>query len=102
MDLDLMTSLSLPVLMGQSVAAQGKERTASSATRCVAMGRAAVLSVGRVYHTVHGPPRTGTSMMESRHTTLGTIDLGIRLRTGDLELLEIRLKLGGGGTFLIL
>merc|ERR1711970_192378 len=92
-DLDLQTSLSLPVLMDQSVAVQGVERTASSATRCVAMGRAAVLSVGRVFHTAHGPPRTGTSMMESRPTTLETTDLGIRLRTGDLDLLEIRLKL---------
>merc|ERR1712179_232097 len=91
--LDLQISLSQPVVMDQSVTVQEVVRTASSATRCATMGRAAVLSVGRVYHTAHGPPRTGTSMMGSGSTTLGSTDLGIRLRTGDLDLLEISLKL---------
>merc|ERR1719233_1392432 len=88
-DLDLMTSLKLPVLMDLSAAAQGLERTASSTTRCAAMASPAVKHVRVVHHTAHGLPRAGTSMMESRHITLGTTDLGIRLRTGDLDLLEI-------------
>merc|ERR1712013_250599 len=98
-DLDPVTNLAQHVLMGLNAAAQGMERTASSAIRCAPIPRAALLSAGREYHTALGPPRTGTSTMVSRPSTPGTIDLGIGLRTGDLASLETKHRLRG--TFLI-
>merc|ERR1712243_197631 len=88
--LELVTSLAQPALMGLNANAQRVERTASSATRCAAIARAALLSAGREYHTAHGPPRTGTNTMESRPSTPEKIDLEIGQRTGDLALLETR------------
>merc|ERR1712179_585197 len=88
----LQTSLSKSVLMDLSVNAQGVERAASSTTGGAPMGRNAITSVRVVYHTAHGSPRTGTSMMESGSTTLGTTDLGIRDTTGDLPMMETSLK----------
>ena len=92
-DLELVTNLAQPALMGLNASAQAVERTASSATRCAPIARAVLLSAGREYHTAHGPPRTGTNTMVSRPSTLETVDQGIGLRTGDLDSLETRLNL---------
>merc|ERR1719177_44970 len=50
---------------GSKCSCPGSGRTASSTTRCAAMASPAVKHVRVVHHTVHGLPRTGTSMMES-------------------------------------
>merc|ERR1711862_256144 len=90
-DVELVTNLAQPALMGLNASAQGVESTASSATRCAPIARAALLSAGRECHTAHGPPRTGTNTMESRPSTPGTIDLAISpgAITGDLHTMEI-------------
>merc|ERR1712243_5458 len=94
-DLDLVTNLGQPALMGLNAAAQGVERTARSASRCAPIARAVLLSAGMEYHTAHGGPRTGTNTMESRPSILGSTDLAIgpKAITGDLNTMEIGHKL---------
>ena len=66
----LRTNLSPLVLMAQSVAALLVARTALSATESVAMDRLVARCAVWDNLTAPGSPRTGTSMMESRPTTL--------------------------------
>merc|ERR1712221_32790 len=87
-----LTSLLLHVPMAQSVPVQVVERTANSTTEYVATDKDAGRCAARDNHTALGGPRTGTSTMVSGSSILGIQGLATRDTTGDLTLLETRLK----------
>ena len=85
-------SLSHPVLMDQNVVAPMVENSAHSSAESVPTVKTVVRCAAWDNLTAPGSPRTGTSTMASRHTTMEMEDLETKDTTGVLTLQETNHK----------